>query len=345
MDTRRTTTHGIWRLLVTGIAALPLVMTLGAAPVSAASPTACRVQNADSGKTFTALQSAVDAAKGDRLTVRAPAIGNTVIDRSLAIKGVLAPGSGKPILDGGKGHVLRIKPAARVTIRGLVIQGGVADRVNKQGVNHPGRGAGVLNRGTLRLVGVVVRRNAAWEGAGIYNAGVLRLRGATKVRDNVSYPTAPLSRHWGVAGLYNTGIATLGDASSIRDNSGIGVSNSGTVTLNDRSSIRDNPEAGVSNSGTLALHDRSSISRNGCCGFSVGGGVSTTGTVTMSGWSAIPFECVRGRCHRRERWVTHPRRRQCHPGEQVLLQRRRCGRLAWWVHHPQRLQRGGRQHG
>ena len=63
MDTRLTTTHDTWRLAhLAAIVALALLMTLGATSASAASPTACRVQNTDTGKTYTALQPAVDAA-------------------------------------------------------------------------------------------------------------------------------------------------------------------------------------------------------------------------------------------------------------------------------------------
>ena len=53
MGTRLTTTHGTWRLLIATIVALALVMALGATSASAASPTACRVQNTDTGKTYT----------------------------------------------------------------------------------------------------------------------------------------------------------------------------------------------------------------------------------------------------------------------------------------------------
>ena len=124
MDTRLTATHGIWRLLVTGIVALPLVMTLGAAPVSAAAPD-CRVQNTDTGKTYQALQAAVDAARdGDRLTVRGTCVGATVIDSRLVIQGISTKRSGRAILDAdGQGRAVRIKPAARVTIRDLTDPG------------------------------------------------------------------------------------------------------------------------------------------------------------------------------------------------------------------------------
>lgn len=205
--TRGLRATGVWRTIAATLVALVLLAMVGSVPVSAASRMACRVQNTDTGQTFTALQPAVDAAEpGVRLVMRGTCVGTTVTDKRLAIKGVWTDGSRRPILDGeGRDHVLRIKPAARVTIRGLVVQGGAADRVNKQGVYHPGRGAGVLNRGTLRLFGVLVRRNYAWEGAGIYNAGVLRMRGTSRVTENFANPHTTIwtrgTPHLGVAGL------------------------------------------------------------------------------------------------------------------------------------------------
>ena len=89
MDTRLTITQGMWRSLIAAIVALALVMALGASSASAASPPACRVQDTDSGKTYQALQVAVDAARrGDRLTVKGTCVGKTVIDRNVVLVGV-----------------------------------------------------------------------------------------------------------------------------------------------------------------------------------------------------------------------------------------------------------------
>jgi hypothetical protein len=290
MDTRqgrhRLGTQASVRVLIASLVALALTTTLGVTSASAASPTACRVTNAMTGIVFKALQPAVDAASdGDRLIVRGTCHGNTVIDRSLAIKGVVTPGPGKPILDGGKGHVLRITAAARVTMRGLVVQGGVAPSYIERDPTIrflPGRGAGILNLGMLRLAGVVVRRNDASQGGGIYNSGVLRLLGASRITENNAYPLgrgAP-----GVAGLYNTGIATLRDASGIRGNWGTGVSNSGSLTLNDRSSISRNGwstdygNGGVINDGVLTMNGSSVVSDNT---GTLGGGVYNRGGATL----------------------------------------------------------------
>lgn len=125
------------------------------------------------------------------LAVKGTCHGGTVIDRGLVIGGVTTGGTGRPSLDGDdhKGHVLRVKRAARVTIRDLTVQGGVVtSRTTSPGQSIQGRGAGVLDRGTLRLVDVVVRRNHAWEGAGICNAGVLRFRGMSRVREDSALP-------------------------------------------------------------------------------------------------------------------------------------------------------------
>jgi hypothetical protein len=235
------------------------------------------------------------------------------------------------MLDGrGKGQVLRIKPAARVTMGGLVVQGGsFPTRIVHRGdtyITIPGRGGGILNRGSLRLVGVVVRRNGAGEGGGIYNAGLLRLLGASRITDNASSLSAECPvicrlTSSGAGGLDNHGTATLSDTSSIRGNSPVGVLNSGSLTLYDRSSISHNQGfgdqyahgggvinrgvlimngssvishdtsgrgGGVSNGGTLILNDSSTI-RDNRADFYGGGGVSvgTGGSVTLNGASSI----------------------------------------------------------
>jgi hypothetical protein len=49
--------------IVTLIATLALLLTLGVTSASAAPPGSCRVRDTDTGQTYTALQAAVDAAK------------------------------------------------------------------------------------------------------------------------------------------------------------------------------------------------------------------------------------------------------------------------------------------
>jgi hypothetical protein len=79
-----------------------------AAPAAASAPNACRVTNTDTGKSYTALQPAVDAARrGAHLTIRGTCQGLTVIDRGLVIQGTRADG-GRPMLDGNRGVVVLI---------------------------------------------------------------------------------------------------------------------------------------------------------------------------------------------------------------------------------------------
>jgi len=268
MDTRRTTTHGTRRILVAAIVALALVTTLGATSASAASPAACRVQNTDSGKTYKALQDAVDAAsKGDRLTVMGTCIGKTTIDKKLVIEGIRKQDSGTPTLSGaGKVRVVIIQKDATVAMRDLVIRGGKVTH-GQYDEDRKG-GAGVRNQGTLTLSEVVVRGNSAtpWgDGGGIYNAGRLTLEGSTSITGNTA--------EWG-GGMYNHEGATLvlNDASRISRNTSTnnagGVANyMGTLVMNDASRISGNTATrlggGVSvQGGTLVMNDASQISGN-----------------------------------------------------------------------------------
>jgi len=128
MDTRLTTTHDIRRLLVAAIVALVLVMALGATSASAAKAATCSVTNTDSGRTYTRLQQAVDAAKrGDHLTVRGTCMGKTVMDKKLVIEGVKTRTSGTPTLSGDRRvRVVDIAKGVRVKMVRLVISNGRA---------------------------------------------------------------------------------------------------------------------------------------------------------------------------------------------------------------------------
>jgi hypothetical protein len=233
MDTPLITTPRTWRLLLATAVALALLMASGATKASAALPTACSVKNTDTGRTFARFQQAVKTAKpGASLVVNGTCHGTTVIRISLAIDGEREKRAGRPILDGDAKvkHVLRIRPGVRVTIRGLTIQGGRVRNLY---------GAGIINRGTLKLRDVVVRRNKSGSyGGGIYNEGTLLLEGASRIRRNRGYASG---------GLMNAGTARMSDTASIRDNRGGGVVNRGTLVLNDAASIRDNAGDGVAN--------------------------------------------------------------------------------------------------
>ena len=326
MDARPITTRITWRLLL-AIIALALIMALRAVPASAASPTSCRVQNTDSGRAYTRLQQAVDAAKaGANLVVKGRCHGGTVIEEDLTIRGGETSGTGRPVLTGDdKTRVLTIKPPAKVSIRDLTIRDGRATRIPD--------GGGISNKGRLTLRDVVVRDNdasgreddGAWigRGGGIYNQGLLRLRGRSEVTGN---HVAAFRLETG-SGIYNAGRLILDDGSHIRANSGgYGVVNAGTLVMNDRSNVGRNDGSkgsfGVANSGTLVMNDASSISNDGSlansgtlvmndassihhntipgdalfCATGAGGGVRNTGSLRLNDSASIHHNGVSGGC-------------------------------------------------
>jgi hypothetical protein len=221
-----------------------------------------------------------DARRGHSLKVVGICHGSTVIEQSILLVGKRTRQSGRSILDGeGKvKHVLRVKEGVRVTIRDLTIEGGKVRNL---------LGAGILNRGSLKMRDVVVRLNKAGNGGGgIYNEGRLVVQGASRIKSN---------RGPGSGGLLNAGIAWMSDTVTIRDNRGGGVVNRGTLVLNDASSIRDNIGPGVMNGqeahdwqgppaayGSLTLNDESSISGNsGSAVWNANGSLVMTGSSTL----------------------------------------------------------------
>jgi len=256
MDTRLTITQGMWRSLIAAIVALALVMALGASSASAASPPACRVQDTDSGKTYQALQVAVDAARrGDRLTVKGTCVGKTVIDRNVVLVGVQGPGSGKPTLTGvRKSLVIVVTDGARVKLRDLkIVRGATAD------------GGCIINRGNLVLRDVVVHYCYPTDGigpfGGAHNLGKLTLNGQSRINRS------------GPGGVLNEGVLVLNGQSSIYGNGteygAAGATNLGTLVMNGSSSISHNGgqyTGGVDNFGTMTMNDASSIEGNGSDG-------------------------------------------------------------------------------
>jgi hypothetical protein len=309
MDTRLTATRRIWRSLIAASVAPALVMALGATSVSAASPTACRVQNTDTGRSYQALQAAVDAAStGDRLTISGVCHGLTIIDKGLMIEGRDHRRRGRPILDGEhRTRVLRIAPGAHVVIRALVASVSrveVARRLRTttevdsaavapaRGYRfRTGAGAGIYNRGSLTLRDVVVRRNCAvYGGGGIFNVGTLRVLGSSLIT---------LNRMQGDdgGGIFNAGIATLAGSTAIRHNHMSGVRNTGTFTMNGSSSIRGHTGPGCCAAGGVdnvyrraifVMNDRSSIRGNGN-EYAIAGGVFSFegATLVMNDRSSI----------------------------------------------------------
>jgi hypothetical protein len=305
-ERRATTFHDarrIWRSLATAIVALALLMALGATSASAAAPD-CRVQNTITGKTYKALQPAVDAAKrGDRLTVKGLCRGGTVIDGDLVIVGLQTPTSVTSTLSGvGRTRVVKVEVGVRVKMRSLVIVRGGEDGC-------------ILNRGSLTLADVLVHDCGVSDccGSGAYNHGRLTLNGASRISRSgptgvqnfgtlVMNGTSSISRNWGIygGGVSNLGTITMNGSSSIGDNHAEeygGVNNFGTITMNDASSIRGNWDwyqvGGVYNGawrghrGALTMNDSSSISGNDGTDSDAGGVRIEGGVVTMNDASTI----------------------------------------------------------
>ena len=277
------------------VAATLMLALLTAAPVAAASPTACRVKNLDTGVTKARLQTAVWSARaGDRLTVKGTCRGTTIINKDLTISGVRTAASGKPILDGARTRrVIAIRPKVTVKMRSLTVRRGVAQT-----------GGGILNEGTLILRDTVVRASSAAYGGGVYNFGTLRLNGSSSIRANRTVnpggvstgDTATLSD---VSSTSNPPIgACVGGRAGTPDVSGGGVLNGGTMVLNGSSSISGNRTdiwgGGVYNSGTLILN-RSSAIRGNTAG-ATGGGVynDVLSTLKMNGSSSISGNTASG---------------------------------------------------
>ncbi len=178
---------------------------------------ACRVRNADTGVTYGNLQAAIRAASvGGHLVLRGTCRGTTSIGKSLSVRGIEGQRSGTPTLAGmGRGPVLTVRPGVVVTLTGLTVRGGAADRA-----------AGILNLGRLTLRDAVVRGNKAREAAGaVANKGKLVLRGSTIIHGNRSRGHA--------GGILNWGTLVMADSSAIVRNRaatrGGGLFNRGTL--------------------------------------------------------------------------------------------------------------------
>lgn len=287
MDARKDATHvnttltrRVPALLVSATLLASLLVAGLATPVTAASPTACRVTNPDTGVVRNSLQKAVwQARSGQRLIVRGTCHGRTKIGKNLHISGVRRGSSGRPTLDGdAKGSVVSIKLGARVTLKDLQIR----DGFHKWG-------GGVRNKGILTLAGsTTIRGNEGLYGGGAWNSGTLKLTGSSAIRANKAQVQG--------GGVRNFGTLTLRNSSAIRgnetDRDGGGVYNGGgTVTLKHSSKIDHNrsPRAGggIMNTGdgTVTLMGSSSIFGNEAV---AGGGILTEfGTIRLKHSSSI----------------------------------------------------------
>lgn len=244
------------RAAIATIGGMALAATLiAAAPVAAASPSACRVKNLDTGVTKASLQKAHDAARaGHRLTIRGTCVGITTVRKSLTITGIRTATSGKPFLDAKlNGTVVTVRPGVKLTMRGLTIRNGATD----------GDGGAILVDGaSLILRDVVVRgSSAAGDGGGIFvDHGTLTLNGSSSIRGNSA-------GHNG-GGVLDWGTLVMNGSSSVNGNtaewSGGGVFNAGYLVMNGSSSIHHN-SAG-DGAGGISMHSGTSNTVGAVCG-------------------------------------------------------------------------------
>ena len=270
-------------------------------PSPTAAMSACVVTNQSTDAVYADLNMAIRAAAaGTTLAIQGTCTGEEssrsrnaafIIDRSLTLEGKRTPDSGDPTLDGGAiAGVVWIERNLTVTIDGLTIMNGYADR---------GNGGGLFNDGSVvTLRDTVVSSNRAWVAGGIDNSfgGVMTLRD-TIVSSNRSYA--------GGGGLYNAGDMTI-TGSTIADNesetnAGGGIINfahvsyprSGTLTIVD-STIEGNRAAqsggGIFNAGNAFGVAYVSIAgatiRNNEAGAN-GGGVLNAGQLEFLGPTTI----------------------------------------------------------
>ena len=182
-----------------------------------------------------------------------------IIPKNLTLIGA---GAGQTILDGNNAvRVLLIDRGRTAALQDLAITKGNAPLSID--------GGGIVNFGTLTLVGVSVTGNSAGGGGGgIYNeGGTVTLELGSSVTGN----TATLSGG-GIYNFFTAGTVTLKDGSSVTGNtaghdagggSGGGIFNFGTVTLEGGSRVTDNTAVGRLHVG------------------GIGGGIYSDGSLTL----------------------------------------------------------------
>ncbi len=171
----------------------------------------------------------------------------------------------------GNFRIFQINTDSHSSISGLTIANGSVPT---------DQGGGVLNLGTLTLVGCSIRDNVAQVGGGIYNSlnATLTITACTLWWNQAGYSGG---------GLGNFGQVTIYCGTEIFANSaayGGGISNSRTVSIFDDSRIYSNSASlsggGISNSeGATLSMSRGQINNNGSSNS--GGGIYNAGTATL----------------------------------------------------------------
>jgi hypothetical protein len=262
-----------------GLVALSAVVLV---PVASGRTPTCRIHDRSARRSYTDLQSAVNAAhRGATLLVTGTCTGTTTIAKHLTLKGERRGATSAPTLDGAgaSGSVLTIDAGVHVSVDSLTITGG----------NTSGQGGGIsVNPGaTVVLNHSTISGNAAGFGGGIASDYGRVILNHSRITANSATVDG------GGADIYPGGALIVRRASRIDDNradlNGGGIANfdSGTVMLKGGSTISGNAVAGsgggVYNScdgvaactGAIALRDGSSIHDNAA--GANGGGISNGG--------------------------------------------------------------------
>ncbi|MBE0597656.1 MAG: CSLREA domain-containing protein [Desulfuromonadales bacterium] len=145
---------------------------------------------------------------------------------------IVGEGSATIIDADGIDRVLHVTPGAQLSLRNLVVQGGVAE-----GAGLGAQGGGVLNEGSLYLDRVLIAGNVATYGGGISNYGNLKgvmVRIASNNARSPINPEDPTSFYGSGGGIYNavTSSAEINISKSTIDEntavfSGGGIDNAG----------------------------------------------------------------------------------------------------------------------
>jgi hypothetical protein len=234
--------------------------------------TTCRVRNVTHGTQGRSFKSMVgDSRDGDRLLVRGTCTSaGVVIDKDLTIIGV-----DDAILHGrDRALVLRIRIGATVTIRHLRIAHGNGDV-----------GGGILNRGDLDAVDIIVQRNRARAGGGIVSYGTVRVTDSI-IRRNRAGGAGGIWIAAGTASLEGSRVTT----NRAVDQGGGGVFNWASLTVTNSLISRNRADrgggGGVANRGSLIIVD-SAVGSNTAGTYAQdnygGGGILNRGQLTLTG--------------------------------------------------------------